>query len=220
MKDLRQEPEELMDGLLDDLETDREAYPEIFALMQGERDAQDPGAHFFESLQDEIMANLPDQGPEPVRVFQSESVKARPSGAGERGEGWLDRLRGLFGARPTLVYGLAMAAALLAIIFWPKDQGQTPQEHTPGTEVAHNDKGDQNPDKEGSALPVETTLSGEELAELRQIAAQMDLGDEDDTVGYDVWDSDDDWRTEPSGTLGGLSAEELKAIDEALQRSL
>lgn len=207
-------PDEALIAALD--ESQREAFDEhsaLAALLREDRDAQDPGDHFFEALQGEVMAQL--DAPTP-RVLRGEPVQRAPEGASS---GLLAWVRDLFAARPTLATGLLMAAALVALLLWPR--GEHTQAPDPNQDQAH---ARHTPD-----LPLDTSLDERELDKLKALAAEIDLGDDEDLDVEDDWQDNawadeswggGDWGGDLTGALGVMSGDELKALDEALQRPL
>jgi hypothetical protein len=86
------------------------------ALFARDRAARDPGAHFFASMQAEIMAGLPARDALP-------GGQAAPTPS----EGWWGRWRGLFLARPSVAWGAVMAAGLAAVALWPGEAPPAPE---------------------------------------------------------------------------------------------
>ena len=159
-------------------------YRDLGGDLAEDTQALDPGGHFFDALQADILGQLdaPKAAPLPG------GFATRPA----QRLGLIARLQALLGARPTLAWGALMLALILGLILWPR-----------GEEAPEPDKA---PEIAAIEAPIPTSLSEEELSDLRQLASRMDLDLEE-------WEADEDT---PLGDLQGLSDEEFKEVEEAL----
>ncbi len=96
-----------------------EDFAELVAALKEEQEAMDPGPVFFEALHDDIMRQI--ASPAPEGHFETPAPAS-----GEEVGSWLDKVRAFFSLHPTALGAVAMAVALLAIVFWPKTHGQGP----------------------------------------------------------------------------------------------
>lgn len=156
--------------------------------LRQDREAREPGEHFFASMRDDIMAQLPPQQP---AALPGGLVEPAPAQAASP---WWRRLLEGFAQRPTLSWGAVMAAALLGLLLWPGDpQPEAPLAPTP---------------QHAGAL-VQHSLSPQEVEELRQMASEMKI---------DILAEDDGWGAVAAeggeASLGGFAEEDPGWLDE------
>lgn len=192
-----------------------EGFMEVTRALRQDRAQADPGEHFFEALAQDIMGKLDEPEPAP-RVLQGQAVE--PVVSGQQGGGLWAWASALFGGRPTLAWGGVMAAALVAVVLWPRDNPPRVDGPDAGTAPLANRA------VEGSLadrLPLETSLPAEELAELEALAARISLPDPSSVDDGELWASEGiggGW--DAADALDGLDDDQLEALEEALARPL
>ncbi len=171
-----------------------EALDEVAVALRRDRDDAHPGAHFFESLSDDIMASLPTPSDGPAPLL------GRKVGAGTRASSsWWSAAWSWFGKRPTLAWAAVMAVALVVILAWPRTVDSPAggiAETAPdvGEAVVPDDDVDEvavaaRENWLAAALPH--GLSRDEVHELRQLASEIEISGLDADDNSD--DLDDDW---------------------------
>lgn len=196
-QELHQDPE--LEGLEDD-------FADLVALMAEDREAQDPGDHFFEALHDDILAELEPRGSEVLgggRVVDVRPLEESPS--------LWERLRGFWGGSPTVAYAGVMALALLGIVLWSNGQkSATSVSPDAGDFVAASE------DLRPPANIVPHSLDKAEIEELRMLASRMKF----DIDSENSWLDDDVESLDFEGSLEGLSDDELEGLERLMDRTL
>lgn len=184
---------------------------EVQAMLSAEASSRAPGAHFFESLHDDIMAGL-DRAEQEVaaEVVELRGGEVAPAVESAGGGGWWAWLRAWLVDRPTLAYGLGMGLALVGIVLWTFASVEG------GRGASDGDAGlVARAATSGEALPAAlANLSVSEQEAVRALAAeiQIDVLDEDEEEGDEL-----EW----SGLVGeDLSTDEIDEIEDALRRAL
>ncbi|MBH25433.1 MAG: hypothetical protein CMH57_13500 [Myxococcales bacterium] len=188
-------------------------------LMVEDSVATHPGEHFFTSLHGHIMDGLGEQhGQEDELLLEGgaeEQVAPSPAQARDPWA-WLEPIRAWFTLKPTLAMGALVAAAIALLIVWPSgDDPSQPAGYEPSRSV----------------MPS-VALNDAEKAELKSLAAsiQVDVTDEDEEL-YAAWDEEetsaaadptDDplWGEGVTGSVSGLSSQELEVVLAELNKSL
>ncbi len=169
-------------------EVDAQEEAEMKALFARTREAQDPGDHFFEAMQGDILSQLD----APVQM-RGELAPARVA---ESATPWWRRFLAAFSQNPTLAYGGVMAAALLALVFWPLET-VTPLDPSP--EVAGTDALPSEDVSGTVKVLVPHELEAGELARLHALTREMPL---------DLLSEEDGWT--------GVESESQAFLGEAL----
>lgn len=180
-----------------------EALGDVAEALRADRDAAHPGAHYFDALEGDILAQLPTNGPAPLvgkRVSEEKAASGWSSAWA-----WLTR-------RPTLAWAAVMVAALLAILAWPRlDEPSEPV-------VVEADAGAAEPDRAdwlAAALPQSLTQT--EIHELRQVAADIRMGGLDEPSDG----LDDDWGLGMgTAAIVDMGDDELDSVEDALEAPL
>lgn len=206
-----------------DAQAELASLDDVATALRRDRDAAHPGAHYFDALESDIMAGLSERAEQRSAVRDPAPLvgrKVEPGAAS--GASWWSSVWAWFGAHPTMAWGAVMALALVAILAWPSGDEPAPGE---GIAVTGPDAGEivapapEAPEPEkadwlAAALPSD--LSQDELLELRQIAAQVELGSLEDSDGLD-----DDWGLGVgAGAIQDMGAEELDSALDALEAPL
>lgn len=163
-------------------------YDDLIALMKDDQSAIDPGPAFFESLHADIMDEVEHGSRQLTGAFEESPTLAATGGL----SAWIDTIRNFFGARPTVIMGLGMAAALCAIVLWPKQDNGTSIIVDAGQGIAQTDV---KPKSKGydpaDGLDPEARAEALELAEAIDLDMDLD-SEEDDWEALSEFDDDDD----------------------------
>ena len=175
------------------------AMRDVAAQLTNSRDAMDPGAHYFESMTQEVVAQL-----EAPRLVGARVVTEPEESAAS----WA-RVRDWFVRRPSLGWALVMAAALMAILAWPQAPPHTPTAPVTTTQPTSPDSND------WLRTAVPSTFSEDELLALRRVAASMDIDPMREDTG------DEDWGFGlGAGAVEAMGAEELERASKSLEAPL